>query len=180
MRSGVLSRGVVAAVGLVAAGLIVVMAIAMIRDVGNDDVGRANSELTAGVDFELPALDGSRFALTANSAGPVFLYFWASWCAPCEREAPLIQQLWPEYEARGYTFVGVNIWDSEDAARDFVQRHRITFPIVIDDGITYLDYGVYGLPEAFFLHPTLELEQKYIGELSEQPLREHLEAIALS
>ena len=180
MRSGQLNRVLVAAVGVGVAGLIAVMAIAMLRDIGNDDVGRATTELTSGVDFDLPAFDGSRFVLAEHANEPVFVYFWASWCAPCEQEAPLIQALWPEYEALGYTFVGVNIWDSEESAREFVTRHGITFPIVIDDGTTYLDYGVYGLPEAFFLRPGLLVEQKYLGALTEEPFRERLAAIAES
>lgn len=180
MLSGQLSRVLVAAVGAVAAAVIVVMGIAMVRDVGNDDVGRADTELATGVDFELPGFDGTRFLLTEHVNQPVFVYFWASWCGPCEQEAPLIQELWPEYEARGYAFVGVNIWDGEDDARAFVERHAITFPVVIDDGTTYLDYGVYGLPEAFFLRPGLDVDQKYIGALTEEPFRERLEAIGKS
>ena len=181
MNSGQSSRLLVAVAGTVVVLLIVAIGFALARDVGDENVGRANTELTAGVDFDLPRFDGSRFVLTEHDDRPVFLYFWASWCAPCEDEAPLIQQLWPEYEARGYTFVGVNIQDGEESARAFVDRHGLTFPIVIDrDGTTYLDYGVYGVPEAFFLRPGLELEQKYIGPLAEEPFREHLEAIGTS
>ncbi len=181
MLSGQLSRVLVAAVGTAAAAVIVVLGIAMVRDIGDDDVGRANSELTVGADFDLGQFDGSRFVLSDHQDQPSFVYFWASWCAPCEKEAPLIQKLWPEYEARGYTFVGINIWDGEASARAFIERHGITFPMVLDpDGRTGLDYGVYGLPEAFFLRPGLDLEQKYIGELAEGPFREQLEAIGRS
>ncbi len=48
---------------------------------------------------------------------------------------------------------------------------------MISDGETYLDYGVYAVPEAFFLLPALEVDAKYIGELSEPDLRERLDAI---
>lgn len=180
MLSGQLSRVLVAAVGTVAVAVIVVLGIAMTRGIGDDDVGRADSELSAGVDFDLSSFDGSRFVLSEHSGEPTFVYFWASWCPPCEQEAPLIQELWPEYEARGYTFVGINIWDAEEPARAFIERHGITFPVVFDDGKTGLDYGVYGLPEAFFLRPGLDLEQKYVGELTEAPFREQLEAIGSS
>ena len=180
MRSGQLSRVLVAVVGMVAAALIVVMGIAMTREVGNDDLGRASTELIFGPDFDLPGFNGERFVLAEHAGEPVFVYFWASWCPPCEREAPLIQELWPEYERQGYTFVGVNMWDGRDDALAFVDRHGITFPIVIDDGTTYLDYGVYLLPEAFFLRPGLTLEQKYNGELTEDAFRERLAAIGES
>ena len=106
---------------------------------------------------------------------------YTSWCGPCEDEAPLIQELWPEYEARGYTFIGVNILDGEQSAAAFVERHGLTFPTVIDAaGDAYPDYGVYLVPEAFFFRPGLALEQKYIGPLTEQPFRELLDAIGQS
>jgi thiol-disulfide isomerase/thioredoxin len=182
MRWGLSNRLLVGAIGAVVGVLIVAMAIAIVRDVGDEQLGRADTELTSGANFDLPTFDGDRFVLAEHADQPVFVYFWASWCPPCESEAALIQQLWPEYEARGYMFVGINIWDTPEAARDFVERHGITFPVVSDndDGTTYLDYGVYGLPEGFFLRPGLALEQKYSGALTEEPFREHLEAIAQS
>jgi cytochrome c biogenesis protein CcmG/thiol:disulfide interchange protein DsbE len=181
MRSGEFNRVVVAGVGVVAALLIVVMGIAMVSDIGST-TGDTDSELAAGVDFELDQFDGGRFVLSDYSDRPVFLYFWASWCQPCNDEAPVIQRLWPEYEARGYTFVGVNMWDDDggDSSRAFVELHGITFPMVIDDGKTGLDYGVSGIPEAFFLKPGLDLDRKYVGPLTEEPLRERLEAIGTS
>ena len=125
----------------------------------------------------LQRLPEEPFVLSEHASGPVFVYFWASSCAPCEAEAPMIQSLWPEYEALGYTFVGINIWNVEAEARAFIERHDITFPTVIDDGETYLDYGVYAVPEAFFLLPGLEVNAKYIGELSEDAFRERLAEI---
>ncbi len=115
----------------------------------------------------------------AHSDRPVFIYFWASWCAPCYREAPVIQQLWPEFEAAGYRFVGVNIMDHEQDARAFIEEFGLTFPMAYDAaGDVYLEYGVYGLPEAFFLEPGLRVDQKFVGELHEQELREMLGRIA--
>lgn len=177
MFRGQSARVLVAGIGGTAILLIAVLAVAMTRGIGNDALGRANTEIEIGSDFALPTLEGDTFVLAEHSGGPVFIYFWASWCAPCEEEAPLIQSLWPEYEARGYTFVGVNTWDTEDAARAFVERHGITFPIVFDDGETYLDYGVYGLPEAFFLRPGLTVDAKYIGALVEDDFRQRLDLL---
>jgi cytochrome c biogenesis protein CcmG/thiol:disulfide interchange protein DsbE len=168
----------VASAGGAAILLVVVLAFAMSHDIGNNALGRTNTSLHTAYNFSLPTFDGKMFVLSEHVSGPVFIYYWASWCAPCEAEAPLIQSLWPEYQARGYTFVGVNIWDREVDARAFLKRHDITFPTVIDDGETYLDYGVSGVPEAFFLLPGLDVEAKYIGELSEDAFHERLAKIA--
>ncbi|MBT5773478.1 MAG: TlpA family protein disulfide reductase [Dehalococcoidia bacterium] len=177
MLRGQTTRLLVATVGAAAILLVAVLAFAMSRDIGNDALGRANTSLDTASDFTLPTFEGQTFVLSEHASGPVFVYFWASWCAPCEAEAPMIQSLWPEYEALGYTFVGINIWNVEAEARAFIERHDITFPTVIDDGETYLDYGVYAVPEAFFLLPGLEVNAKYIGELSEDAFRERLAEI---
>ena len=179
MLQGQTTRLLVATAGGAAFLLIVALAFAMSRDIGNDSLGRTNTSLDIAADFELLTFEGDTFVLSEHAGQPVFVYFWASWCAPCESEAPMIQSLWPEYQARGYAFVGVNIWDTEQPARAFLERHDITFPTVIngDDDSTYLDYGVYRIPEAFFLLPGLEVDAKFIGELTENDLRERLEEI---
>lgn len=126
--------------------------------------------------FAIAAMDGSTFDLAAHADGPVFLYFWASWCVPCRTEAPLIQRLWPEYQAKGYTFVGMNIWDTDTDARKFARDFELTFPVVRDpENRVYLDYGVETLPMAFLIRPGLEVERRYVGELEEGDLRSMLD-----
>jgi len=122
---------------------------------------------------------GERFALGEHADGPLLVYFWASWCTPCAAEAPVIQQLWGEYRGRGYTFVGVNIWDADKDARAFAERYGLTFPLVRDaDGAVYLGYGVQQLPMAFFVRPGLRVEERYVGQLEEAGLRRMLDQLA--
>ena len=168
---------VVIILGGIALLIIASMGIAMIKNVGSERSGVIKSNIETGADFFLQDLSGKTFHLAEHSSKPIFLYFWASWCAPCRDEAPIIQKIWPEYERKGYLFVGVNVWDSEEKARKFVNEYDINFPIVIDEGNTYIDYGVYALPEAFFLSKNLKIDAKYIGSLSEDQLRGRLDKI---
>jgi cytochrome c biogenesis protein CcmG/thiol:disulfide interchange protein DsbE len=148
------------------------LALALSRGIGGPELGASDTGFEIAADFALPTFDGGSFTLSEHSDGPAFIYFWASWCLPCRLEAPVIQRLWPEFETAGYTFVGVNILDSESDARAFVEEFDLTFPMVSDDsGGVYLEYGVYGLPEAFFLRPGMVVSEKFIGELNEQELR---------
>lgn len=129
--------------------------------------------------FSATTLRGERFALAEHADGPVLVYFWASWCTPCAAEAPVIERLWSEYGGRGYTFVGVNIWDGEKDARAFAERYGLTFPLVRDaDGAVYLGYGVQQLPMAFFVRPGLQVEERYLGQLEEPALRRMLDRLA--
>ncbi|MDA1061429.1 MAG: TlpA disulfide reductase family protein [Chloroflexi bacterium] len=172
------SRLLVIGAGAGIMALVAALAIAISRDVGQDPLGEVDPGLDRVGAFTLPSLDGGSVAIADYARGPVFLYFWASWCAPCEREAPLIEQLWAEYGLQGYTFVGINILDSERAARGFVERHALTFPMLLDgEGDVYFEFGVNGVPEAYFLAAGLEVERKYIGELLEPEFRAMLEGI---
>ena len=179
MSRGLAGRLIVAGAGLVALALLATLAVAMRDGVGSSRVGRTEAGFARAGDFTLPTLDGTgSFTLAEHADGPIFVYFWASWCAPCREEAPVIERLWPEYRARGYTFVGVNILDAERDARAFVADERLTFPLLRDvEGTVYLDYGVYGLPEAFFLRPGQLVNEKFNGALGEAEFRAMLDSL---
>ncbi len=171
-------RVLVVGIGAGVLALVAALGLASLDDVGRDPIGEVDPGIERASAFSLPSLDGGEVSIGDYSDGPVFLYVWASWCAPCEREAPLIERLWREYEARGYTFVGINILDSEREAQRFIERHGLTFPTLLDGaGDVYLEFGVNGVPESYFLAPGLEVERKFLGELREDEFRDMLEDI---
>ena len=93
----------------------------------------------------------------------------------------MIQRLWPEYQSRGYTFIGVNIVDTESDARAFIKEFGITYPNVRDPkGVVYLDWGVTSVAESYFLRPGGAVATRYVGGLNEQALRKRLDALATS
>ncbi len=172
--------GIVAAFAL-ALAVVGVLAAGLGRDASSEAPAApvpGAASVGAAADASLTTFAGERFRLRDHAGGPVFVYFWASWCEPCKAEAQLIQRLAPEYLAQGYTFVGVNIWDGEADARAFAQRYGLTFPLVRDaDGALYLPLAVERLPMAFFLRPGLEIERRVLGELREPELRAALASI---
>jgi cytochrome c biogenesis protein CcmG/thiol:disulfide interchange protein DsbE len=173
------ARLVVAAVGLALVLLLGSLAVAMTRGVGTKPDGRSSAGGRVMPAFSLARFDGASFDLQEHGRAPVFVYFWASWCVPCQAEAPVIQKVWPEYQKRGYTFVGVNIWDAESDAKRFLEQQRLTFPVVADtNGRVYVDYGVDALPDSYFLEPGLRARTRYQGALTEATLRELLDELA--
>ena len=98
-----------AVAGGLAAVLVVVLAVAISQGVGDSRTGRAEVGFDRAAEFTLDDFDGQPFALADYASQPLFIYFWASWCGPCERAAPLIESLWPASRERGVTFLRTNL-----------------------------------------------------------------------
>ena len=122
--------------------------------------------------------DGSRLALADLRGKPVVVNFWASWCVPCRQEARLLEQGWQAYRGRGAVFVGVNIQDRPEAARAFIREFGKTYPIGADpDGKISINYGVYGVPETFFVDKQGRISYKQVGPLTPEVLKARMEEI---
>ena len=78
-------------------------------------------------------LTGQPLSLSAFHGKVVVLNFWASWCAPCRSEAPVLAQLSRSYQARGAQFIGINIKDPGQANGAAYERSfGITYPSLYD------------------------------------------------
>ena len=127
--------------------------------------------------FALALFDGGRFALAERTGQVVLLNFWASWCVPCREEASLLEATWRAYRDKGVLFIGVNIQDSDEAARAFLREFRITYPNGPDHGGRIaIDYGVYGIPETFFIGRDGRILAKHVGAIGSERLRASLDA----
>ncbi len=128
--------------------------------------------------FDLQTLDGGRVALADLRGAPVVVNFWASWCPTCRDEAPLLAAAAVEYGGRGVRLIGIVYQDSPDAARDFMRQYGLTFPGLIDpDGRTAIDYGVFGIPETFFIDAAGIVRSRQIGPLTAATLRDQVVAL---
>lgn len=125
--------------------------------------------------FDLQTLDGERLALAELRGSPVVLNFWASWCIPCREEAPLLTTAAREYEARGLRVVGIVYQDSAESARDFMDQYGQTYPGLLDpDGRTAIDYGVFGIPETFFIDRDGIVRSRQVGPVTEEGLERQI------
>ena len=100
---------------------------------------------------------------SADLKGRVTLVnFWASWCAPCQVEHPMLMRLARE---PGLQLVGVDYKDAPEAGRRFLARNGVPFTAVGADatGRVAIDFGVYGVPESFIVGPDGVIRDKLVG-----------------
>ena len=130
-----------------------------------------------GFEANLLEEDGT-LALADLRGRPVFMNFWASWCGPCEDEAPFLAKAAERYGNR-VAFVGVNIKDARSDALAFVDDQGLSYEHVRDeDGSIYDDYGLTGQPESFFIDANGVIVEHVPGPLFERDLLRLLDRIA--
>lgn len=150
------------------------------RDVTSRFVGRTMN------DFEAPLFeryrerygDALRYAEHAGRGTPLVVNFWASWCVPaCWNEAPRLEAAWRKYQGQ-ILMVGVNFQDEEADANAFLDRFGKTYPSVQDrNGAVGIEWGVFGVPETFFIRGDGTLSFKHNGEISTEILETQIQAL---
>lgn len=102
--------------------------------------------------FSLPTAHGDTIALPDLRGRIVYVDFWASWCAPCRRSFPWMNELQQRYGDRGLTIVAINVDRRRADADQFLQGNAARFAVVYDDrGATPLLYSVKGMPSSYLI-----------------------------
>ena len=144
----------------------------------NSEFGQVRLSPQSAKDFSITTLDGATIDLAGLRGKVVMLDFWASWCAPCRFEAPVLSQVYLEYADRAVEFVGVDIWDRRQDAIDHVNRYQIPYPNGVDaKGAIAINYGVRGIPEKFFIDRDGVIVKKFVGPVDVDTLRSTLEEL---
>ncbi|MGH2920704.1 MAG: TlpA family protein disulfide reductase [Gaiellaceae bacterium] len=111
-----------------------------------------------------------RLALSEIRGRPVILNFWASWCIPCQEEAPILSAS-ARAHADQVVFLGVDVQDLRSDALAFLREFEVPYVSVRDRGNkTYEAYGLSGVPETYYLDRRLRVVAHTQGPVTRQTL----------
>ncbi|MCC7328309.1 MAG: TlpA family protein disulfide reductase [Burkholderiales bacterium] len=118
--------------------------------------------------FSLSTAKGEVVALERLRGRVVYVDFWASWCGPCRRSFPWMNEMQQKYGARGFTVVGVNVDKKRSDAEKFLALTPPAFTVVYDDaGATPSTYGVKGMPSSYLIDArgnVVHVERGFVDE----------------
>ncbi len=129
--------------------------------------------------FEAPYLEKEGTLDSDTLRGQiVVLNFWASWCVACRAEHDDLVRASRAYEDAGVVFIGVNFQDKKEEAIAFLDEMGRAYDNVVDEGSRVaIEYGVYGIPETFFIDADGIVQAKIVGESSFYLLSRTLDAM---
>jgi len=101
----------------------------------------------AAPDFTLKSRSGENVKLSELRGDVVMINFWASWCAPCRQEMPLLEDMYKKYNDLGFVLLGVNVEEDSSKASELLREVPVSFPVLYDttNDVTKL-YKVVAMP----------------------------------
>jgi len=134
-------------------------------------------------DFALPNIDGRDVKLAELLAhGPVVIDFWATWCKPCIKGFPALQQIHDKYKELGVTVVAISVDSPKSRSRvsPFIKSQKYTFEVLLDtEGKVAQKYSAVSIPRTVLISTQGDIVYTSVGyrPTNEEQLEEALQAL---
>ena len=117
--------------------------------------------------FTDPLVGGGTLSMSKLAGKPVVLDFFATWCPPCNAEAPEVEKAYKEFAPQGVQIVGVDVQENAVKAKQFVMQHGLTYPALVDSGMLSDEYQINGMPVSVFIDKAGIVRKIQVGEMTQ-------------
>jgi thiol-disulfide isomerase/thioredoxin len=125
------------------------------------------------LDFTVQNLAGDPIHLSDYRGQVALVNFWATWCAPCKEEMPILDAYYQDHRESGFVLLGINVSDRPNEAAAFFDEAGYTFPILFDPpGNVLIEMGLRGLPSSIVVDAEGHRVKTWIGPLTREMLDE--------
>lgn len=103
-------------------------------------------------------------ALMKHQGEVIYLDFWASWCGPCRKSFPWMNEMQTTYQGKGFTVISINLDAEYDLASIFLKETPAQFPVIYDPkGETAKKYKVKGMPTSYLIGKDGQIKVAHTG-----------------
>ncbi|RLQ92798.1 thiol-disulfide oxidoreductase ResA [Planomicrobium sp. Y74] len=145
------------------------------------DIKKSGAALSIGddaPDFQLINLEGETVKLSDYRGQGVFLNFWATYCPPCKKEMPFMQNQYELFKEKGVTILTVDIAEPHPVVEKFAVKYGLTFPILLDLNQETMDlYDVAAIPVSFLIDENGKVVDRISSSLTESQIADYMEQI---
>ena len=128
-------------------------------------------------EFSLVGLDGDAHKLSDYKGKSVVLNFWGTYCPPCVREMPALQNQFELRKNENVEIIGVNLNESVVTVKAFLQQYQISFPILLDKDEVRKQYKVKSYPTTFYIDSNGIIKDIFVGEMTEKDIATRIDNI---
>ena len=129
-------------------------------------------------DFSLVDLNGETHKLSDYKGQGVLLNFWGTWCKPCKKEMPAINNQYKQFKNQGVQILGINIAQSNLEVSSYADKLGVEFPIAIDKTKSVMRaYNVDPLPTTVLIDKDGKIVKIITGEMTETDIEKYLKSI---
>ncbi|MGX9133791.1 thiol-disulfide oxidoreductase ResA [Rummeliibacillus sp. JY-2-4R] len=128
--------------------------------------------------FSLVDLNGETHKLSDYKGQGVLLNFWGTWCKPCKKEMPAINEQYKQFKDHGVQILGINIAQTDLEVSSYADKLGVEFPIAIDKTKSVMRaYNVDPLPTTVLINKDGKIEKIITGEMTESAIKQYLTSI---